>query len=183
MNLEPTSLAGVFLVRPEAFEDERGFFTRTWTAEAMAAAGLDARLSQTSLAWNRTRGTLRGLHFQAEPYQEAKLVQCLRGAIHDVVVDVRPGSPTYLRWHAVRLEAGALEQLYVPAGCAHGYLTLAEDALVQYHITEAHSPSHARGLRWDDPALRVAWPFAPVQVNRRDREWPLLDPARNGGAP
>jgi len=174
VTLERTTVEGAYLVRLRRFEDDRGFFARTWSPEALREHGLDARLAHTSVAWNRRAGTLRGMHYQAAPFEEAKLVSCPRGVIFDVVVDLRRRSATYLTWHGVRLDGVALEMLYVPPGCAHGYLTLTDDVLVQYAISERHSPEHARGVRWDDPSLGIVWPAVPSVIAERDRHWPLL---------
>jgi len=174
---ETTSIPGACLVRPERFQDERGFFARTWSREELEARGLAGGLDHVSVSWNRLRGTLRGMHVQAAPYEEAKLVTCLRGAVHDVIVDLRPGSPTLRRWCAARLDPAGMAALYVPAGVAHGFLTLEDDSLVQYAISGRWSPAHARGIRYDDPAIAIDWPSPPVVVNERDRSWPLLGSA------
>lgn len=174
MIFEPTRVADAFVVRPERHADERGYFARTWCADELAAHGLVATLAQSSVSWNRRRGTLRGMHWQAAPHTEAKLVTCVRGAIWDVVADVRSGSPTFRRWFGIRLDAENLDMLYVPPGVAHGFLTLCDDTLVHYQISERHDPDHARGVRWDDPDLAIAWPEAPVVVSTRDRALPLL---------
>jgi dTDP-4-dehydrorhamnose 3,5-epimerase len=178
MIFTPTSIPGAFLVCPERFEDERGFFARLWDPQEFEAHGLDGRLAQSSVSWNRRRGTLRGMHYQAAPFEETKLVACVRGAIHDVIVDLRAGSPTLRRWFVVRLGDERLEMLYVPRGVAHGFMTLEDDALVQYYISERHSPEHARGVRWNDPAIGIEWPDKPVVIAERDLRWPLLDGGR-----
>lgn len=174
MNFEPTRVPGAFLVRPERHVDERGFFARTWCADELGAHGLVAQLAQSSVSWNRRRGTLRGMHWQAAPHEEAKLVSCLRGAIWDVVADLRPDSPAFRQWFGARLDADNLDMLYVPPGVAHGFLTLADDTLVHYQISERHHADFARGVRWDDPALGIAWPESPTVLSDRDRALPLL---------
>ena len=174
MNFEPTRIPGAFVVHPERHADERGFFARTWCADELEAQGLVARLAQASVSWNRRRGTLRGMHWQAAPHEEVKLVACVRGAIWDVIADLRADSPAFRQWLGVRLDAENLDMLYVPPGVAHGFLTLADDTLVHYQISERHQPDHARGVRWDDPALGIAWPEPPVVVSERDRALPLL---------
>jgi dTDP-4-dehydrorhamnose 3,5-epimerase len=174
MIVEPTAIPGAYLVRPERIEDERGFFARTWDRAALEAHGLAGVLDSVSVSWNRARGTLRGMHLQAAPHEEAKLVSCLRGAVHDVLVDLRPGSEARRRWVSARLDPSSMTALYVPPGVAHGFLTLEDDTLVQYALSGRYSPEHARGVRFDDPALAIAWPFAPAIVNARDRSWPLL---------
>jgi len=172
---EATTIPGAFLVRPSRFEDERGFFARTWSREEFEAQGLAGGLDHVSVSWNRRRGTLRGMHVQAAPFEEVKLVSCLRGAVHDVIVDLRPGSPTLHRWCSARLDPTDMTALYIPAGVAHGFLTLEDDSLVQYAICGLWSPDHARGIRHDDPAVGIEWPLAPLVTNERDRSWPLLE--------
>jgi dTDP-4-dehydrorhamnose 3,5-epimerase len=174
-----TSIPGAFVVHLERHEDERGFFARAWSPEDLQANGLDPRLAQTSLSWNQRRGTLRGMHYQMAPFEEAKLVTCVRGALHDVIVDLRAGSPGFRKWFGVRLDAERLDALYVPGGVAHGYLTLADDTLVHYQISERYSPEYARGVRWDDPAIGIEWPVRPVAISERDAAFPLLEPVRS----
>lgn len=174
MIFDPTPIPGSFLLRPSRLADERGFFARTWSREELEARGLAGVLDHVSVSWNRSAGTLRGMHVQVAPCEEVKVVSCLRGAIHDVIVDLRPGSPARHRWWSTRLDPGEMAALYVPAGVAHGFLTLEDDTLVQYAISGQWSPSHSRGLRFDDPLLGIDWPGTPSVVNQRDREWPLL---------
>ena len=147
-------------------------FLRTWCAEAFAAAGLDFRPRQVSLSENPRRHALRGLHWQAPPAEERKLVRCLRGAVFDVAVDLRPDSPTCRRWVAVELTAARHNALLVPRGCAHGFLSLTEDAWLEYMIGAPQAPALARGARWDDPAFGIAWPAPPAVISQRDRDWP-----------
>jgi dTDP-4-dehydrorhamnose 3,5-epimerase len=174
MILEPLAVAKVFLVRPARLEDDRGFFARTWCAGEFAEHGLEPSLSQCSISFNKARGILRGLHYQAEPHAETKLVRCTRGAVFDVVVDLRPASPTYLRHCTVTLTADNRDAVYVPQGCAHGFLTLEDESEVLYQISSEHVPSAARGVRWDDPTFGIPWPIAPDIIADRDRSWPLL---------
>ena len=173
-----TPVNGVFLVEPERISDERGFFARTWCGEEFQAHGLNPTLAQCSLSFSRRRGTLRGLHYQAAPHGEAKLVRCTRGAIFDVAVDLRPGSPTYLAWYGAELSGDNRVMLYVPEGCAHGQLTLADDTEVFYQMSAPYVPTAARGVRFDDPALGIAWPGEVLVVNQRDRTYPDVDVAR-----
>ncbi|MDB5098556.1 MAG: rfbC [Cyanobacteria bacterium RYN_339] len=168
MEFRATALAGVWEVHPTRHVDERGFFARTWDPVAFAAQGLETRVAECSVSYNQRRGTLRGLHFQRSPYAEAKLVRCTRGAIFDVAVDLRPASPTFRAWHAAELTADNHAMLYVPEGCAHGFLTLADDTEVAYQISVPYAPEAGAGVRWDDPAFGVRWPFAPVVVAARD---------------
>ena len=172
-----TAIRGVWVVEPERFEDERGFFARTWDSEEFATRGLDANLVQCSISYNRRRGTLRGMHYQAAPREEAKLVRCTAGAIFDVAVDLRPGSETLCRWVGVELSAENRLAMYVPEGCAHGFLTLTDAAEVAYQISEVHAPKAARGVRFDDPAFGIEWPGEVVVLNERDRTYPDFAPA------
>jgi dTDP-4-dehydrorhamnose 3,5-epimerase len=172
MIFHKTPIEGVMVIEVERREDERGFFARTWCSRELAARGLTDHLSQCSVSFNSERGTLRGLHYQAAPHAEAKMVACLRGAIYDVALDLRPGSPTYCGWTAIELSADSLRMLYIPEGCAHGFQTLTPEALVQYQISEAHDPESARGVRWDDPAFGIAWPGGPRTMSERDASYP-----------
>jgi dTDP-4-dehydrorhamnose 3,5-epimerase len=178
MILTELPLAGAFVVEPERLADERGFFARTYCAREFAQRGVTTRFVQCNTSFNRLRGTLRGLHYQQGPHAEAKLVSCTRGAIFDVVVDVRPDSPTYRRWHGVELSEQNARLLYVPEGFAHGFQTLRDDTTVFYQMGEFHAPESARGIRWDDPCLGIAWPPADARViSARDLSYPLLAPA------
>lgn len=178
MRFNPTAVAGVFVVEPERQADERGFFARTWCAEEFARQGLEARLAQCSVAFNPRRGTLRGLHYQAPPWTEAKLVRCTRGAIFDVAVDLRPDSPTFRAWAGVELTPEEGRALYVPPGCAHGLLTLADASEVFYQISAPHRPEAARGVRWNDPFFAVDWPGRVELIAARDRDYPDVDAAQ-----
>ncbi len=174
MYFEETRIPGVVLVRPERFEDARGHFARTWDGEVFARHGLNPAVAQCSVSFNRKRGTLRGMHYQAAPHEEAKLVRCTRGAVFDVAVDLRPDSPTRHRWVGAELTAENGVALYVPEGCAHGFLTLADDTEVFYMISAPYVPEAGRGVRYDDPAFGIEWP-APVHViHDRDAGYPLL---------
>jgi dTDP-4-dehydrorhamnose 3,5-epimerase len=168
-----TPLAGAFELVPEPIEDERGFFARVWDRDELAALGLEVGSSQCSVAFNHAAGTLRGLHFQAEPHAETKLVRCTRGAVHDVIVDIRPGSATFARWTAVELSERNRTTLYVPKGFAHGYQTLEDGSEVWYQMADPYVPESQRGLRWDDPRLGIEWPPAARRViSARDEAWP-----------
>jgi dTDP-4-dehydrorhamnose 3,5-epimerase len=158
--------------------DDRGFFARTWCAEEFAAAGLPSIAVQSSVSWNERRHTMRGMHWQASPYGESKLVRCTRGAIHDVIVDLRPESHTYLRSTAVELDEHARRALFIPAGMAHGFLTLVDGTEVLYQMDVAYRPDAARGARWDDPAFGIDWPALPAVISDRDRTYPDFEPAR-----
>jgi dTDP-4-dehydrorhamnose 3,5-epimerase len=178
VRFEETALAGAWLVDLELHEDERGFFARTWCPDELAAHGLEATIAQWSISFNALRGTLRGMHWQEAPHAETKLVRCVRGAIYDVAVDLRPESRTYRRWLGVELDEANRRSLYVPEGFAHGFQTLSDGAEVLYGISERHVPESARGFRWDDPAVGIDWPRAEERViSERDLSWPDLDAA------
>jgi dTDP-4-dehydrorhamnose 3,5-epimerase len=169
----PTPVAGAWLIEPEPRIDDRGFFARVWDREAFAAHGLSTDFVQCNNSASRRRGTLRGLHWQAEPYGEAKLLRCVQGRIFDVVADTRTGSPTAGRWAGVELSAATRQWVYVPSGCAHGYLALEDAAEVLYAVTCPYVPGAECGLRWDDPAFAIAWPdVGEILVSDKDRSWP-----------
>jgi dTDP-4-dehydrorhamnose 3,5-epimerase len=170
--VEETRLAGAFILDVERREDERGFFARAWCAEELAAAGLDPRISQINVGFNLRRGTLRGLHFQRAPHAEVKLVRCTAGAVYDVIVDLRPDSPTHRRWVAVELTAENHRQLYVPAGFAHGYQTLTDSAEICYQASVPYAPESATGVKFDDPAFGITWPEPVTVISDADRAWP-----------
>jgi dTDP-4-dehydrorhamnose 3,5-epimerase len=172
MKFQPTEVAGALLIEPERHEDDRGFFARTYCIDELAQHGLDPKVVQRSISYNRRRGTLRGMHFQTAPHEENKIVSCIRGEIYDVVLDVRPASPSYRRWVGATLTADNHKLLFVPKGCAHGFITLTDDAIVHYEISEFHHPESARGVRYDDPAFGISWPLAPVVVHPRDLAYP-----------
>lgn len=178
MQFRETSLPGAYIVEPDRRVDERGFFARTWCADVYRANGLNPCVAQSSVSLNTRRGTLRGLHYQAAPQEEAKLVRCARGSIFDVIVDLRADSPTYTRWYAVTLTAENGRMLYVPEGCAHGFQTLDDDTEVCYQISVAHAPGLARGIRWDDPTFRIPWPIESPILSDRDRAQPLFERAQ-----
>jgi dTDP-4-dehydrorhamnose 3,5-epimerase len=164
-----TQLPGVYLLEPERHEDERGFFARTWCRREFEAHGLDPRLVQCNISFNRKRGTLRGMHYQAAPHGEAKLIRCTRGAIYDVIVDLRRDSPAFKKWVAAELTAENRSMLFVPEGLAHGFQTLEGDTEVFYQMSEFYHPESARGVRWDDPAFGIRWPFAQPIMSDKDR--------------
>jgi len=175
MIFEPTSLAGAVLVTPEPARDERGEFARLFCAQTFADQGLDPHLDQISYSFNRRKGTLRGLHLQRPPHGEAKLVRVTAGAIFDVIVDVRKGSPTFGQWYGVELNAAERRQLYIPLGFAHGFQTLTDAAEVLYLISTPFAPASQDGLRWNDPALAIAWPDPGAAIlSDRDQALSLL---------
>jgi len=168
-----TELPGAYVVDLEPIEDDRGFFARAWSRQDLAGHGLEDRIEQCSLSLNHRRGTLRGLHFQRAPHEEVKLVRCVRGALWDVIVDLRPDSPTFRRWVGVELDEGNRRALYVPRGCAHGFQTLADATEVFYMISDAYAPEASGGVRWNDPAFGIQWPLgAPTVISDRDSDWP-----------
>lgn len=171
MLITPVFIAGVYLVEPERHCDERGFFARTWCREEFARAGLNADWVQCNVSFNTKRGTLRGLHYQAAPHEEVKLVRCTQGAIYDVVVDLRPGSPTFRQSFGVELTAANHLAVYIPAGCAHGFQTLADGSEVFYHMGAPFEAAAARGVRWNDPAFAIAWPMSPTVISERDQAY------------
>ncbi len=175
MIFTPTEIAGVVIVEAELRADERGFFARTFCAREFEAAGLRPMVAQANLSFNHRAGTLRGLHFQRPPAAEAKLVRCTRGRVYDVAVDYRPTSPTYLRHVGVVLDAEERNALYVPEGCAHGYLTLDDASEVVYQVSEFYTPGVEGGLRWDDPLLGIDWPGAVAVISEKDAAWPYLE--------
>jgi dTDP-4-dehydrorhamnose 3,5-epimerase len=175
MRFVPTRIEGVSIVELEPRRDERGGFVRTFCESAFAAAGLPFHVAQANLSTNAATLTLRGLHFQRAPHGEPKIVSCVRGRIFDVAVDIRPGSPTYLQWEAVEMGGGLDRILYLGDGIAHGFLTLEPDSAVHYLMGAPYVAEAADGLRWDDPAIGIAWPAAPVIVSERDRSYRLID--------
>ena len=175
MIFEETHLPGAFVVDREFLRDERGFFARAFCQREFAAHGLETRIAQASVSFTRRKGGVRGLHFQYPPVAETKLVSCIRGAMLDVIVDLRPESPTYLQHVAVELTAENCRSVYVPERFAHGYQVLEHNTETTYHVGEFYTPSAEGGLRWDDPRLGVPWPLTVTDISGRDRAWPLLD--------
>jgi dTDP-4-dehydrorhamnose 3,5-epimerase len=171
-----TPLRGAFVIEPEPIEDARGFFARTWCQREFEARGLVSRIAQCSTSFNAYRGILRGMHYQVPPAAETKLVRCTRGAIHDVIIDLRPDSPTFTQHFAVVLSADNRKMLHVPVGVAHGFQTLQDATEVFYQISEFYSPEHARGVRWDDPFFGICWPAGVRIMAARDRNYPDFQP-------
>ena len=177
-----TKIDGAFLIEPERRVDERGFFARIFCEKELAERGLAAKICQVNTGFSPRAGTLRGLHFQTAPHDEVKLARCLRGSVFDVAVDLRPDSPTYKRWTGHTLSAQNAKLLYVPAGCAHGYLTLAPDTELMYFTSMPYVPSAARGLRYNDPAFAIAWPAQVEVISAADRTWPFFADADSAAA-
>lgn len=168
MLFRETKLKGAYLVEPERLEDDRGFFARTWCQREFETHGLNPRLVQCSISFNRKKGTLRGMHYQVAPHAEAKLVRCTMGAIYDVIVDLRPESPTFKQWIAEELTAENRAALCIPEGFAHGFQTLADNTEVFYQISESYYPDTSRALRWNDPVFGIEWPLSPTAISSRD---------------
>jgi dTDP-4-dehydrorhamnose 3,5-epimerase len=172
MQFTETEIRGAFILDAEQIADERGFFARSWARDEFEAHGLNPHLAQCNLSYNHRKGTVRGMHWQAAPHAETKLVRCTQGGIYDVVVDLRADSPTYLRWIGAELTAENRRALYIPEGCGHGFQTLADATEVLYMITEYYTPAAARGMRWNDPAITVTWPLAVTVISERDAQYP-----------
>ena len=176
MQFKELSIPGVWLIAPDKISDNRGFFARSWSHRELEAQGLVSEVVQTNISFNSEAGTLRGMHYQKAPHEEVKFVRCTRGAIFDVVVDIRPESTSYLRWTHVELSAKNHLTLYIPAGFAHGYLTLADDTELAYMHSEYYHRDSARGFRWDDPDIDIDWPIEPHEliISDKDRNWSLV---------
>jgi dTDP-4-dehydrorhamnose 3,5-epimerase len=176
MNFLQTLIPGAFIIGVDKRSDARGFFARAWCEEEFRSRGLETAFVQANIGYSSKRGTLRGLHLQSPPHGEAKLVRCTRGAIHDVIVDLRPESPSYLRWVAAELSDENRRMMYVPTGCAHGYQTLADDTEVFYSVTAAYEPGAEVGIRYDDPVLGIEWPIEASIVSEKDLGWAAFTP-------
>jgi len=169
-----TALKGAFVIDPEPVKDDRGLFARLWCQQEFTAQGLSATWVQSSSSFNRRKGTLRGMHYQAAPCEEVKLVRCTIGAIYDVIVDLRPTSPTYCQHVGVTLSAENRLSVYIPKQFAHGFLTLEDNSEVSYHMSEFHATNSARGFRWDDQTFRIEWPEPFTVMSEKDRAWPVF---------
>ena len=178
MRFTPTRLSGAFILDPERREDARGHFARTFCRREFEAHGLKPDIAQANIAWNARKGTLRGMHYQVAPAAETKLVRCTRGALWDVIVDLRPGSRTFLEHIGVELSAENGRQLFVPELFAHGYITLADDTEAAYQVGEFYAPDAERGIRYDDPALDISWPLPVEVISDKDAAWPAFVAAR-----
>jgi dTDP-4-dehydrorhamnose 3,5-epimerase len=170
-----TELEGAYIIDLQRFEDNRGFFACTWEANEFEKHGLVSQLVQANLSYNRTRGTLRGMHFQHAPYAETKLIRCVRGAIVDVIIDLRPGSPSYKRWISAELTAENRRAIYVPEGFAHGFQTLVDDVEVIYQVSQVYTPSAASGVRYDDPTFGITWPLPVSEISPKDLTWAVFE--------
>ena len=178
MIFRETELQGVCQIVLDTRHDERGFFARSWCSKEFEEHGLSVNLAQCNVSFNTRKGTLRGMHYQAAPHEEAKLVRCTRGAIFDVAIDLRPESPTFKQWVGIELTAENRHMLYIPGRCAHGFLTLDDETEVFYQMSEFYHPELAGGVRWNDPAFQIAWPAGPVIISERDRTYPDFEMAQ-----
>ncbi len=172
MLFSETKLAGAFLINLERREDHRGFFARVWCKEEFAAHGLNPNLAQSNVGFSKRKGTLRGMHFQTQPYAECKLIRCTMGRVVDIIIDLRPSSSTHKQWFSTELSAGNRTMLYVPEGFAHGYLTLDDNTELMYQSTQVYAPKHATGVCYDDPAFGIVWPATIEVISDADRNWP-----------
>jgi dTDP-4-dehydrorhamnose 3,5-epimerase len=172
MIFEATEISGVHTVELERHVDDRGFFARAWCLREFGEHDLCNCVAQMNISFNPRRYTMRGFHYQVAPYQEDKLLRCIRGAVHDVVIDLRPSSPTFMRHIAVRLSSTNYRALFVPKGCANAFLTLEDDTEVTYLVSEFYTPAAERGVRWNDLAFGIRWPSEPVAISDKDRSWP-----------
>jgi len=176
MQFTETIIPGVFLIESDVFEDDRGTFVPAWLPDEFASRGLSTEIAQANLVRTRVRGTIRGMHYQAEPFAEAKVIRAIRGAVFDVAIDLRPDSPTYLRWVGCELSEANRRTMYLPKGCAHGYQTLTPDTDVFYFVSANYSPPHQRGVRWNDPAFAIEWPLGPpTSIHERDASYPDIE--------
>ncbi len=180
IRFEPTPIHGCWLVEPLRRGDERGFFSRLFCADEFAAQGLESQFPQINNSLTTRRHTLRGMHYQLPPSAEVKVVRCIGGALYDVVADLRPDSPSFGQWFGAELTAENRRMMYVPRGCAHGFLTLVENTEALYLVSARYAPQQERGLRYDDPRFGIVWPAAPAELSAKDAEWPAFDPAFHG---
>jgi dTDP-4-dehydrorhamnose 3,5-epimerase len=172
MIFQETPLRGAYVIEPQRTEDHRGFFARTWCRNELRQRGLKTELAQSNVGFSHHRGTLRGLHFQEPPHAEVKIVRCTRGSMFDVIVDLRPDSPTYKRWFGIELSQENCTMLYVPEGCAQGYITLVDNTEMCYQTSEFYHPESASGVRHDDPEFDIVWPIEVSIISQQDQQWP-----------
>jgi dTDP-4-dehydrorhamnose 3,5-epimerase len=172
MKFTETKLKGAFVVEIEKLSDERGFFARSWCRKEFETHGLASRVVQANVSYNRRRGTMRGMHYQIAPYQESKLIRCTRGAIYDVIIDLRPDSPTYKQWTGVELTADNYTMFFVPQDFAHGFETLTDNTEITYQVSQFYTPGSEKGIRFDDPAFNIQWPLEVAVLSDKDRTWP-----------
>ncbi len=171
MKFEETKLQGAYLVDLQQLQDERGFFARAYCADEFQAMNMVPEIVQANLSTNKVKGTLRGMHYQLDPYQETKFVRCIRGALYDVIIDLRPASPTYMEWVGVELTADNYRALFVPRDFAHGFVTLEDNTEAFYMVSQCYTPGAESGIRWNDPVFNIAWPMEPTVVSEKDMNW------------
>lgn len=174
MTFTETKLKDAYIIDVKKLEDERGFFGRSYCQREFAAMGLNTNAVQANISYNKKKGTLRGLHMQLRPFGETKTIRCTRGALYDVIVDLRPESPTFKQWIGVELTADSYRMLYVPEGFGHSFITLEDATEATYQVTGFYTPKAERGFRWDDPAFNIQWPVQPLVISEKDRSWPLF---------
>jgi dTDP-4-dehydrorhamnose 3,5-epimerase len=175
MKFTETKLKGAFVVEIDKLADDRGFFGRSWCRKEFEAQGLTARMLQANVSFNRKKGTLRGMHYQIAPYQESKLIRCTRGAIYDVIIDLRPESPTYKQWAGVELTANNFTLFFVPEDFAHGFITLMDNTEITYQVSQFYSPGSEKGIRYNDPRFNIQWPLEVSVISDKDSNWPDFD--------
>jgi dTDP-4-dehydrorhamnose 3,5-epimerase len=176
MIFSPTKLPGAYIINIEKLEDARGFFARSWCHQEAERNGLEPQVVQCNISYNKVGGTLRGMHYQLPPYSEAKLVRCVRGSVFDVIIDLRPREPSFLKWEGYELRATSYTFLYIPKGFAHGFLTLDDDTEVFYQMSEYYAPDYARGFRWNDPLFAIDWPESVKCISQKDQSYPDCNP-------
>jgi dTDP-4-dehydrorhamnose 3,5-epimerase len=172
MKFTETRLSGAYVIELQAIEDDRGFFARTFCRQELADHDLIGDVVQANMSWNKTRGTLRGMHYQYAPYQETKLIRCTRGSLYDVIIDLRPESPTFGEHFGVELSDRNRKALFVPRGFAHGFITLEDDTDAFYMVSQSYQPGSEGGIRWNDPRFGIEWPMKPVVISEKDANWP-----------
>lgn len=172
MQFSETKLGGAYIIEIEKLVDDRGFFARSWCQKEFESHGLTSRMAQANISFNRKKGTLRGMHYQIAPYQECKIIRCTRGAIYDVIIDLRPDSPTYKQWTSVELAAESYTMFFVPENFAHGFQTLTDEAEISYQVTQFYTPGSEKGIRFDDPIFNIQWPLEVSVISDKDRTWP-----------
>jgi dTDP-4-dehydrorhamnose 3,5-epimerase len=178
MIFSETELQGLYVIEPEGLEDERGFFARVWCENEVRGHGIEAQFVQCNISFNKRKGTLRGMHYQASPHGEAKVVRCTAGSLYDVVIDIRPESETFLQWFSVELTAEDRRLIFIPVGFAHGFQTLSDNTEVFYQMSEFYKPEYGRGIRWNDPLFNIVWPLGNRVISKKDREWKDFDPSK-----
>ena len=179
MKFSPMKIEGAYLIGINLLKDERGAFGRSFCHDAFLNQGLNTKISQCNISCNNKKGTLRGMHYQRAPQEEAKLIRCIRGHLFDAFIDLRPQSPTYLKWDAIELREDSFNQLYLPEGVAHGFLTLSDNTQVLYQMSKNYAPDYATGILWNDPLFSIDWPFQPIIISEKDTSYPHFKPCKS----